>query len=526
MAKLAARQLAWEWMVGLGRRWTDSLIYVALAMAGVALSGCAGGGSDSPAGAAARQTKPPNIVFLLIDALRADRLTSYGCARGLSPMMDELSAEAVTFDLAVAQAPWTQPSVASLFCSMHPTVHQVVRYGAALGGAFEGGPKIRVFAEQFETLAEVFQKNGYDTAAFVANPFIVKEFGFAQGFAHFDASFAKNTTPGSVVSAAAVDWLRQRDTTRPFFLYLHYMDVHGPYDASPEYLDPLLDALEGQPDKRQLTAAEWEGLNYLRQQPARVTDIEQHKRLLRYREYWVARYDAGVREQDRHLDDLRNQLVEMGLWNDAYVILTADHGEALCEHGLWEHGFSVHHTDLHVPLIMRWPGVLPAGKRVPGVVSLVDVMPTLLEQLHMPPVLDVQGASLVPLMSGEAAGERRPAFAEAVKSGPEQKAVYFDAWKLMILGTRPPGRLLYNIAADPHEAKPTPVGDGTQYGRLADRLKRHLSESARLAASVQVQETPVTPEQQARLRALGYVTGGSGTGEGVTGAEEGPPPPP
>lgn len=477
----------------------------------IASSGCEKRSAQAPAEGPITPGPTPNIVFMMIDTLRADYLGAYGNHRQSTPTLDSIATEGVTFERAIAPAPWTQPSIASLFCSVYPGVHQVLDYRQALNSTFKGEPKVAVFSDRFDTLAESLKARGYATAGFVANPYILPEYGFAQGFDHFDTTFAKNTTPGGVVNAAALAWLSQRDADPPFFLYLHYMDVHGPYDAGPEFLEPLLERIEsavGGPNKQRLTDAQFKRLGYLRKPPKGAADLERHTRLFRYREYWAARYEAGIRQMDHYIAELRAGLQELGLWDQAYVVVVADHGEALCEHGLWEHGWSVHHTDLHVPLILRWPGVLPPGKRVRHTVQLIDLMPTLLEQLRLPEVGGMQGRSLAPYIAGRPPSAPTVAFAEGVKLGPEQKAVHLGAWKLMITypkGERKPFRKLYNLGTDPLEQKELSAQHPAQADALTELLNQQVNENARLAAGVSVDHAPLSPEQIERLRSLGYL---------------------
>ena len=469
------------------------------------LVGCEKPAADPESGQPVPSGPTPDIVLLMIDTLRADVMGAHGHTRGVTPTLDGIAADGVVFDRMIAQAPWTQPSIASLFCSRYAGVHKVVNYRQAFRATFRGEEKVVVFDDSFETLAESLQARGYATAAFVANPFILREYGFAQGFEHFDSSFAKNTTPGTVVNQAAVAWLGQRDPRQPFFLFLHYMDVHGPYNAAPDFLSPLLDAVEGMPDKHRLSEREFDKLGYLRKLPAVYqSDRKRHFGLYPYREYWVARYEAGVRAADHFVGELRARLTEMGLWDQAYVIVTADHGEALCEHGLWEHGWSVHHTDLQVPLILRWPGVLPAGKRVRHTLRLIDLMPTILDQLRLPSPVGVQGFSLSPYIAGRPPSRPVIAFAEAVKLGPEQKAVYIGNWKLMV--TPSTGRRqLYNIADDPLEQNDLSAQAQGRLEQLTRILTEQVSLNARIAEGFVPDAAELTPEQRERLKSLGYI---------------------
>src|SRR5262249_4870616 len=149
-------------------------------------------------------------------------------------------------------------------------------------------------------------------------------------------------------------------------LYLHYMDVHGPYDRPAKYLDPLMKAVEADPNKKLMPLDQRQALpkgHYLRKHPPGGDAL--YEKLQGYREYWVAGYEAGVREEDDYLKALFDELRKMGLWEDTFIILTADHGEAFGENKsfgetrYWEHGGGLNQSQLHVPLIMRWPGVLP-----------------------------------------------------------------------------------------------------------------------------------------------------------------------
>lgn len=447
----------------------------------------------------------PNIIFILIDTLRTDPLGTYGDQRGLSKTFDDIAAEGVVFEHAIAASPWTQPSVASLFCSYYPGVHQVLSFQHAVNATRGNEQRIAVFSDVFVTLGELLQERGYATAAFVANPFILPPFGFAQGFDHFDASFASNNAPGSLVNQAANDWLEHRKLDQPFFLYLHYMDVHGPYDSRPDFLADLLDVVDQLPNKQRLSEQQLSELAYLRRLPSKVTDPDRHERLAVYREYWVARYEAGIREMDLHLADLKARLSAMNLWGDAYVILISDHGESFYEHGYWDHGQSLHQSELHVPLVFRWPDVLPPGQRISHTVSLIDVMPTIAEQLDMPQIEGIQGISLAPLFKDpDPLSPRQPVFAEGVKYKPELKALFWGDWKT-IFNIQNDNPLLFNLTEDPREQYNRAGTQQQQVQKLHTALARQLETNNRLGAEVPARYSHLTPEQLEQLRSLGYI---------------------
>lgn len=452
------------------------------------------------------KNKRPNIIFILIDALRADRLGCYGNLENHTPVMDSIAAESVIFNRVVAQSSWTQPSIASLFCSYYPSVHKVRKWRKIPKEKRAKAKKVAVLNDNFITLAESLQKSGYDTAAFVANPWIVPELGFAQGFEHFDSSFANNTTPGDMVNKAAVTWLRNRNSDKPFFCYLHYMDVHGPYNSRPEILEPLLNRVDSQADKYELSEKQIAKLGYLYELPGDDKRIERHKRLSVYREYWEARYNAGVREIDLYIKDLRVQLEAMNLWDDSYTIITSDHGESLLEHGYWDHGLSLHDTELHVPLLLRWPGTLSEGMMINKTVRLIDLMPTIVEQLGTQEVVGLQGRSLMGEIKGKNVKSEVAAFAECTKSK-DLKAAYLDGWKLIMpWGNQSVSHVeLYNIEEDPLEQNELSKMYPNRVKMLAEILEKQSIINEKLGSEIWVDEVSLTDEQEKRLRSLGYV---------------------
>lgn len=457
---------------------------------------------------------PPNVVLVLIDTLRADRLGCYGNQRELTPNLDALAADGVLFENAVAPSPWTQPSVAALFTGKYPgSIIPVGDFRLTFDSVRRGAKAVRVLQEEQTTMAEAFQAAGYATAAINTNVYIVREYGFEQGFDHFDAhwppGFVSEATSGDVVNDVAFDRLDQRDPSKPFFLYLHYMDVHGPYNAAPEFLDPLLEEVDRMPDRRPMTDRDLALLDprYLARLPKQYTDLPRHQRLWRSFEYWEARYDACVAEMDHLLGDLTNRLQRAGLWEDLVFVVTADHGEALGEHGHFGHGWSVRHSELHVPLIMRSPGVLPAGKRVSELVRLIDLMPTLLDHLRLPLVDGVQGTSLLPLLGGGRSIPPLTALAEGLKTRRiEQSALYRGDWKIE-RQVSPPIRLLYDIATDPLETTNRLKDRPGLFDELAARADRQRRENAALAAGGKRDAVIVSEEQLRRLRSLGYAGG-------------------
>lgn len=474
-------------------------------MAAVALVMLLVGCDRSPSGESASTPPRPNIVFILIDTLRADRLGAYGDPRNLSPTMDELAREGVLFEMAISVAPWTLPSMASMFSGVNPTVHKAIDYELIESLRARRTPRVSMFPDTFETLAESLQAAGYQTAAFSANPFIQPEYGFAQGFDHFDGSFAANTTAGSVVNDAAFRWLQgQRDPGRPFFLYLHYMDTHDPFRAAPERLNPLIEAVERKPDKRKLTPQEQKNhRNYFAKSGLAFRDSMRHLALFEFADYWQARYDAGVAEVDVHIAALRDRLREMKLWDDSYVILTADHGESLGEHRIWAHGLSAHQDQAHIPLILRWPGAIPPAARVPDTVRSIDIAPTILEQLRLPPLRVCQGRSLVKLLRGPAQGDRL-ALIEGVKHQRTLRAIVHGRWKL-IFALEKNELQLFDLSRDPSEQNDVSSSYPERVADLRRKLDAIAEENELLARDVVAQSADVSAEKLRQFGNVGYI---------------------
>ena len=443
----------------------------------------------------------PDVVFIVVDTLRADSLGAYGGDRGLTPRMDALAARGVVFERAVSAAPWTQPSIASMFSGFYPGVHGVDSYARAVDVVYRDKPRVQVFDDRFVTLAEVLADAGYEAAGFVANPFLIPEFGFGQGFAHYDARFARNTTAGDKVNRAVLDWVSIRDDASPLFLYVHYMDVHGPYELGGIELDRLLDAVEVLPEPTLLTEEEHARLGYLDRPPADPNGRERYERLGGYREYWEARYLAGVRAADRHVGELLDALAARGIGDDAVVMRTADHGESLCEHGMWDHGSTLHEAELHVPWVLRAPGLQPARRTTR--VSGIDLMPTLLELLRLAGPEAIQGRSRLradPVVPGDGP----EAFAESIAIGDEQKCLYDGDLKLM-LQVKSGAVALYDINVDPAEADNLARSRREQALDLSERILIQARRNASLRPEALAPPVELTPEQRERLESLGYL---------------------
>jgi arylsulfatase A-like enzyme len=370
----------------------------------------AGGAASTPA--AVPPGGRPNVILILVDTLRRDRLTAYGYRRETSPEIGRrLAAAGTVMEDAYSQAPWTLPSVVSMMTGRYP--------GEVLGGDLStyGIPP------SIQPLAERLSQAGFETAGFIGNPTMHVGAGFERGFHTLYAPPADIdwlNRHADDINRHALPWLlAQQDQARPFFLYLHYIDPHDPYE-NPETAGNH-SSFEG--EYRGKVAGNWvHGFytgNLKLEDPVR--DLA----------HVSALYDSEVHYVDGRIGEMLAALRPEVLAHTV-VALVADHGEELFDHGGWKHGQSLYEEQIHVPMIWRWDGHIAAGRRLAGTVRLLDVAPTLAAAAGAPPDPAWQGASLLPALTGGAPLGERPAFAQAMSGGPLLAAAVAGGEKLIV----------------------------------------------------------------------------------------------
>lgn len=359
----------------------------------------------------------PNILFILVDTLRRDHLTPYGYKRETTPeIQSRLALPGAVVEEAYSQAPWTLPSVVSFLTGRYP------------GELLSSDMTSFGIPEEVPPLPERLAELGYQTGGFIANPSLHAGAGFGRGFRTFFAPPAEiewMKKHADTVNAHAIPWLKAHQD-RPFFAYVHYIDPHDPYE------NPDMDKFGGRspfmPDYAGPVAGNWiHGVyNGNIQLPDPERDIP----------YIRALYDAEVRYVDRHIGELLASLDPKVLAN-TLIVLTADHGEELYDHGGWKHGQTLYDEQIHVPLILRWDGRIQPGTRLRGTVRLVDLVPTLLTAARGKADPAWSGIDLMPALTGKAL-PRRPAFAQHLTSGPLRAAAVLDRRKLILYNEREP----------------------------------------------------------------------------------------
>jgi arylsulfatase A-like enzyme len=429
----------------------------------------------------------------MADALRADYLGAYGFQGEVSPNLDRLAVESILFENCFSQAPWTKPSIASLFTGLYPLAHGLTDH---LGKFWSGdSPELRtgVLAEQAVTMAEAFQADGYRTAAFVGNSWMGPAFGFDQGFESYEMP---GKTRVSLDKARA--WLDSLPPDAPFFLYLHLMDVHAPYYGREKDYRALRQSASLGPDRR-LTENEYQQLasNVRRTRWAIPEDQE-------WLNAWKAKYAASVRNLDREIAPFLEYLRLNEIMDESVVVLTSDHGEEFLEHGFWTHGADLCHHQLHVPLWIRRPEADGAGRRVSSVVGLVDMMPTLLAMASIDPPPLLQGNDFSSLLlSEDAVSSSEVSFATAATHAPALHAAHDGRY-----------RLLWQIDTDQlrlfrRDSGPDAVGDiSDQEPMVVERLRSLLAEHLERVSArgpLSRETAPMTKEIEERLKSLGYL---------------------
>ena len=431
----------------------------------------------------AQQPQGPNLLFITIDTLRADRLGCYGYERNTSPAIDRLAREGTLFEHCYAQRGLTWPSLTSIMTALYPKTHGVLKNQWMLDG-------------QFITLAEILKNEGYKTGAFLANFYYAPNRGF---------DVKKGGEVGDLdktVTRDALAWMNKLDPQKDkFFMWVHYKNPHDPYTPPQRYIDLFDSTYTGSFDgSRPVLDSIY------------VNQIDLSERDLAYIN---ALYDAEIRTTDVYIDRLLNRLDEMGLTDNTLVVFSADHGEELYERNYYFfHSCSMYDGVLRIPLIFRMPGIVPAGKVVPNQVESIDITPTILQLMKLPLREEFEGQSALPLIFGATNGSWRPAFAERAGAifsirTPEWKYIYnpddYHTYCSRSDDDTGDGYLidaqeLYDVRTDPGETRN--VVD--EHPDVALELRAQILEWLNTNRRVH-KEHKLTKEAEERLRALGYI---------------------
>ena len=425
---------------------------------------------------------PPNIIVVMVDTLRADHMSLYGYERPTTPFIDTFASEAMVFERARSQAACTFPSVNSLFTS---------RY--AFDFYVQGENQMGIPAE-YPTIAEVLRGRGYHTIAVSASPIVratpSKENpngGFGAGFDVFDESCLWGDA--AMVNARALELLAQ--VQEPFFLYLHYMDPHGHYAPPATYQKQF--------------AGPYDGFDFIAAgdhipiADMLYNDGPEFEIGDRDLQHLVDLYDDEILYFDGQFERLVASFREDDLLDRSLLVFTSDHGEEFLEHGHVGHCRGVWDTLTHVPLFMRIPR-LDGGGRSDAPVQLVDVLPTLLDDLGIDAAaIPLEGISLRPLLSGgDPATAREYAFSDQSK----YRAADDGRWHFILDGVES-NATLYDIRADPLEQHDLFTPSHPEGDRLGTVLNGWLKETGQWVRFDEALAASKAKEEE--LRALGYL---------------------
>lgn len=388
----------------------------------------------------------PNIILITLDTTRADHLSCYGYERETSPNVDALAREATVFERAYAVSSWTLPTHASIFTGRYPKSHGA-RYDPE--GPLAVTPpvhrdvnappqteiRVRMLAPTTGTLAQLLQKRGYKTSAAVAGPWMKEAFGLSLGFDSYDEEDIHMLYGrlGESVSDAALGFLEEVDSG-PFMLFLNYYDAHQPWGAPGDAMYRYVDKEAVDQVQRMSESA----LDTLVKGVGRTDD----------RELLVGLYDGEIHYMDAQVGRVFDDLKRRGLWENSWVIVTADHGEMLGEKGSYNHGDdSLSEGEIHIPLLIKPPASgsrtgLTVG-REGGFVQQVDLLPLLLSELGIDIPEDVQG-----VLPGQ---RTEPVIADlwpSHRGGGRLQAMVEEHEKILC---RESGLELYDLESDPNE---------------------------------------------------------------------------
>lgn len=435
------------------------------------LIGCLALAPDSGADNSTPAVSRPNIIFVVVDALRADHVSAYGYERRTTPYLDSFMTGGTRFEQATSPSSWTFPSNAAMLTGRMPSRIRMSDWGSLNASV----PREEVM------LAELLRAGGYQTAGFVNNYYLGSQFGMDQGFDYYQRLVESEKAED--LNKMVFDWLNANPTagaSQPLFLFVYYYDPHSWYDPPPPY-DTLYDATY----TGSLTPEV-----YQHGQKVVSGEIVPTPRDV---EHLIALYDGEITYWDYQFANLLARLDHDGLLEDALFVVTSDHGQMFGEHGKWVHRNSLYEEVLRVPLMVHYPAVVPANAVVDTPVFTADLPPTILDLVGLPVPAGMDGQSLRPLLQGRpSALDARPIYAEMegepspnspghwIAPSHDLRSVRDGDWKYVMAVGAPEEDALYQL-------RPKSVYEGdnmlADYPQRAERLHQQIFDWFRMPTS-------------------------------------------
>lgn len=448
------------------------------------------------------KVEKPHIIFLLIDAIRNDHLSCYGYHWNTTPVIDELASGGTLFENAIAQSPWTAPSMASLFTSRRPMAVGVHAIESKSGMRYLKKGLVTVLDDKHKTLAEILKENGYATIAVTTNGLSSHHVNMVQGF---DVDSYHVYKKGNVVISRSIELLQDFTDPgsphcgKPIFLYVHFIDVHEPNQPAPPF-DKLFPTLDSGPHTKK--HAKWGHYKIKDPNDEAFRIFKSHK---------TALYDGALTFVDDQIGRLVDAMKELGLYDNSVIVIASDHGEELWDHALIEqtyrkdprnhygigHGHTMFAELLNVPLIFSGKGV-PAGARIKTQVRNSDISPTLLGLAGVDQEnAGLEGVDLIEKMKTRTLTDLI-AFSEDIIYGYEEKCVQDNRYKYIR------GRdyeFLFDKQKDPLETKNL----ASKLGQTKNKFAKILDEI--LESTDEQHGDPITVNDEIieQLRKLGYM---------------------
>jgi arylsulfatase A-like enzyme len=374
----------------------------------------------------AKAAPAKHVIVLTIDTLRADRLRVYTPAsRVETPALDAFAKEGTVFVNSQSPENWTKPSVASILTGLYPMTHRTKQSESKL-------------SSEATMISEIFKKEGFTTATFLANGYVSDKFGFAQGWDHYTNYIRENrTTTAQNVFKEAGDWIEKNKDKRSF-VYIQTIDPHVPYDPPAEFLQKYdAAAYTGQIAPRKTPDL----LEKAKRNPPAVTFNDRDRARLE------ALYDAEISYHDAHFGKFVERLKQLGVYDQSLFVITSDHGEEFFDHGSYGHGHSVYQELLHVPLLFRQPGVVPAGKRIEDTVGTLDIAPTVLAAAGLAVPDFMEGVDRNEHLRGRVPALPAVAFSDFLD---DRRAIQAGRFKLILNGVN---ATFFDLQKDPGEKR-------------------------------------------------------------------------